>query len=356
MKTSKVSHRLVNRSVMALLALLALPGVALAAAESCGDGGGGSQDIGALTASFDQASGDILVELTLCAAPDETTKYRVHFDHTAPFAPDADRNGDGFVNAGDFCVTTSDDGMMHRAKKDNGPGVIEVDGSVLRYTVNVVELNPDLTDGDTVLVWADTQNRGIKDRAPDTNASDGCDEPEVAGEYIELALAPPAGCAAGDRYQDQGDGTVLDCTTDLVWLQDASCDALGPFGNGRATWSGAIAAAAALSDGTCGLSDGSEDGAWRLPTISEFCSAWSGSALFPCPSSAAPDSLIDSSAGPPTVATGHPFVGVRSSAYWSATESDAFNAAWDVYLNVGFVSGVDSKGDFNVVWPVRGGP
>ncbi|MGH2626119.1 MAG: DUF1566 domain-containing protein, partial [Anaerolineales bacterium] len=68
----------------------------------------------------------------------------------------------------------------------------------------------------------------------------------------------------------------------------------------------------------------------------------------------APNSLIDSSAGPPTVATGHPFVGVQSTFYWSATEFDA-DDAWAVNLFNGFVL-VGTKDANLVVWPVRGGP
>ena len=87
--------------------------------------------------------------------------------------------------------------------------------------------------------------------------------------YIYLAVAmlliaglpgvsfAEAGCAAGDRYEDQNNGTILDCNTNLVWLKDASCAALGSFGvgGGADNWVNANAAAAALADGTCGLTD-----------------------------------------------------------------------------------------------------
>ncbi len=336
------------------------------AEEACGDGGGRSKDIQSLSAAFDEVSGDITVDMALCAPPDTNrkTKYRAHFDHTAPFAPDPDSNGDTFINDDDICVSTDDDGMMHRANKDNGPGTISVAGTELTYVVNMAELDLDLEIGDTILVWADIQNKGIKDRAPDTNASDGCDKPEVAGEYIELELAPPTGCAAGDRYEDQGDGTVLDCSTDLVWLKDASCaDLAGTIFGGRATWVGAKAAAAALADGTCGLMDGSAAEDWRLPTISEFCRAFAGSSLaFTCPATAVPDSLINSNFTNPAVSNtagtgqwieGDPFVGVQSTGYWSATENDA-DTAFGVGLNVGLVN--DGSKTMNVfVWPVRDG-
>lgn len=189
MKSTMVFYGFV-KAYVPVIALLAftLPGLAQAE-EACGDGGDGSQDIQALVASFDEATQYITVDLTLCDEVDNKTKYRVHFDHTAPFAPDADRNGDTVINADDFCVTTSDDTMMHRGKRDTGPGSIEVGGTVLSYWVSMAELSLDLSIGDTILVWADTQDKGIEDRAPDTDDSDGCAKPEIAGEYIELVLS-----------------------------------------------------------------------------------------------------------------------------------------------------------------------
>jgi Protein of unknown function (DUF1554) len=51
-------------------------------------------------------------------------------------------------------------------------------------------LNPALTAGDTVFIWADTQLKGIVDRAPNTDASDGCADPEVPAEVLALLLEP----------------------------------------------------------------------------------------------------------------------------------------------------------------------
>ena len=79
------------------------------------------------------------------------------------------------------------------------------------------------------------------------------------------------------RFVDKGDGTVRDNKTGLIWLRNANCAAPGP-----GSWDEAMAAAVALRDkppgqsDACGLSDGSKAGDWRLPTIKEFCSAWSG--------------------------------------------------------------------------------
>ncbi len=70
-----------------------------------------------------------------------------------------------------------------------------------------------------------------------------------------------------DRFTDMGDGTIRDNASGLIWLTDASCSSLeGTDGVGRANWNDANSAAAALTDGTCGLTDLSVAGDWRLPT------------------------------------------------------------------------------------------
>ena len=73
------------------------------------------------------------------------------------------------------------------------------------------------------------------------------------------------------RFTDMGDGTIRDDQTGLIWLKDASCsDLYGTDSNGKANWSDAKSAAAALAGGTCGLPDGSAAEDWRLPTEAEL--------------------------------------------------------------------------------------
>jgi hypothetical protein len=180
----------VGFSVLALLVLGgARPGGAVTVNDGCGDAGNGSQDIASLTATFDATTETIHVDLVLCAAPDDATKYRVRVDHTAPFFDDDDRNGDGVVDANDVCATTWDSGMQRQGTKHTGPGTSTVDGATLHYAVSLAALNP---EGDTVFIWADTQATGIVDRAPDTDASAGSAAPEDAGEV--LALRPVTTC------------------------------------------------------------------------------------------------------------------------------------------------------------------
>jgi hypothetical protein len=164
---------------------------------------------------------------------------------------------------------------------------------------------------------------------------------------------------SGMRYLDLGDGTVLDCNQKLIWLKDASCENLD--GDGFAHWDDAQAAAAALSNGTCGLTDDSIAGDWRLPTVAELCSAWSGSTLSPCPAEAAGDSLVNSSFSDPTVVNtrgdaqwleGDTFIDVESWWYWSSVESSS-TSAWAASLSTGAILAGTKDGNNFRMWPVR---
>ena len=68
------------------------------------------------------------------------------------------------------------------------------------------------------------------------------------------------------RFTDNGDGTVTDNLTGLIWLKDAGCLTVNQ------TCVGAVGACWELNNGECGLTDGSVNGDWRLPTIREMYS------------------------------------------------------------------------------------
>jgi len=67
------------------------------------------------------------------------------------------------------------------------------------------------------------------------------------------------------RFTDMDNGTIRDNKTDLIWLKHASCPDFG-----RTNWGNADGNAKALANGTCGLTDGSAAGDWRLPTREEW--------------------------------------------------------------------------------------
>jgi hypothetical protein len=65
------------------------------------------------------------------------------------------------------------------------------------------------------------------------------------------------------RFTDNGDGTVTDNLTGLIWLKNANC-----FGD--RTWADALTDSGGLADGSCALTDGSSAGDWHLPNVREL--------------------------------------------------------------------------------------
>ena len=156
------------------------------------------------------------------------------------------------------------------------------------------------------------------------------------------------------RFTDNGDGTVSDTLTGLVWLKDADCtETVGGVtrGGGLLNWPSALAWSNNLANGRCGLSDNSAPGDWRLPNIVEL------------------RSLLDYSRHDPALPGGHPFANVRSIWYWSSTTNPVYTAgAYNVGMSRGTIhvtgkstavygaSRVKEKdGSLLGVWPVRGG-
>ena len=138
------------------------------------------------------------------------------------------------------------------------------------------------------------------------------------------------GISVSPRFTDNANGTVKDHLTGLIWLKDANC-----FG-GR-NWATALSDANALSDGACGLTDGSLDGDWRLPNAREL------------------ESLIDYQQNTaPVLPTGHPFTGAQMQYWTSMTDAQVLGFAWQVNFGTGAVS-VGNKVLMLFVWPVRVG-
>lgn len=158
------------------------------------------------------------------------------------------------------------------------------------------------------------------------------DGSEVAGERHGGCTC--TGTLVGTRWCDNGNGTVTDLTTCLVWLKDASWGGRYTFYVDTVTGTNAHDRAAQLKHGVGGLSDGSVEGDWRLPTKTE---------------------LYDLTHGTEPVLRGLPqaFTGVQDYYYWSST-TDAANTdyAWRQHMS-GVVGTSNKYMDF-YVWPVRG--
>jgi hypothetical protein len=90
---------------------------------------------------------------------------------------------------------------------------------------------------------------------------------QATGTYVPFANGDDGTLEVGvplpaPRMQDNGNGTVTDTLTGLVWLKQANCI--------NQVWAAAVAAVNTLASGQCGLSDGSVAGNWRMPNRKEM--------------------------------------------------------------------------------------
>jgi hypothetical protein len=167
------------------------------------------------------------------------------------------------------------------------------------------------------------------------------------GQALEARPDPPC-FNWTERFVDCGNGTVTDTVTGLIHLKNANCF-------GESNWVAANYFAAELADGSCGLTDGSRAGDWRLQTWEEFklvrCVE-----LY-CNDCAPPRGLIGNWTDEnPVCYSDSPWAtGVVSAFYWSSSTADPYPPhAWGVALTDGSAFG-NPKTELHYVWPVRGG-
>ena len=157
------------------------------------------------------------------------------------------------------------------------------------------------------------------------------------------------------RFTDNGDGTVTDNLTSMVWAKDANLMKTrdpgfdndltfswvsSTAGDGAVMWQHALDYIKKLNtENYLGYND------WRLPNINEL------------------NSLIDLQKTSPALPSSHPFTNLQYSnssnwiRYWSSTTSVAFpDNAFSVDMDSGDASGVAAgKVAPFYVWPMRGG-
>jgi len=140
------------------------------------------------------------------------------------------------------------------------------------------------------------------------------------------------------RYTDNGNGTVRDNKTGLVWLKNANAF-------GRQNWKAAMRSVAELAHGQYGLSDDSKPGMWRLPTEKEWKEMVNNKYEKPA---------LSNATGTEQWQDGDAFLNVQMSYYWSTADEELTSFAWYVYLYYGYVD-ITEKSNYNYVWPVRDG-
>ena len=141
------------------------------------------------------------------------------------------------------------------------------------------------------------------------------------------------------RFVDNGNGTVTDRLTKLIWLKNANAFDVR-------TWVQALSDANTLASGSHGLTDGSKAGDWRLPNVKELQSLIDFAYFQPA---------LSSASGTSKWTNGDAFIVVQSGAYWSSTTYSGTAAnAWFVNLADGAVYHVSVTGAYSV-WPVRAG-
>jgi len=117
------------------------------------------------------------------------------------------------------------------------------------------------------------------------------------------------------RFKDNGNGTVTDCLTGLVWLKDPTCP-------GVMNWEEALRFCRQLAAGKCGLRDSSNIGDWRLPSVNELESLVDLRFSKPC---------LANTSGQGQWSENDPFSGADYRSFWSCTAFLTGNIVTDIY-------------------------
>lgn len=174
------------------------------------------------------------------------------------------------------------------------------------------------------------------------------------GQNVSYGNGDDGGLRAGvtwpsPRFTDNGDGTITDNLTALMWLKDASCmtnhypgfDTDWARGDGAVDWPSALEFVAGIGARRFPACGGPHTD-WRLPNVREF------------------RSLVDHGRTAPALPTNHPFTGgAGPTTFWSSSSSASQpDSAWRVDLWTGATDAVLKLGGlanyYFGVLPVRG--
>ena len=137
------------------------------------------------------------------------------------------------------------------------------------------------------------------------------------------------------RFTNNGDETITDNLTGLIWTKDANAPGPSACGPGAIkNWQGALDYVACLNTNRyLGYND------WHLPNRKEL------------------KSLVNyHQTHNGTWLNGQGFSNIQSNSYWSSsTEASSSHHAWTVYVSGGGATTMRTKSESFDVWPVRGG-
>lgn len=206
--------------------------------------------------------------------------------------------------------------------------------------------------GDTTHAWhVQTTESRVRHWAKDVNTSVWAVRGETDGSSAELwRTGQKVSYAAGDdgdlqkgtawpdpRFTDNGDGTVTDNLTNLIWLMNANCAQVAVDWNTAFDYINELNSNGTMNGNDAGdtSNSGSHQTDWRLPNRKE---------LF---------SLADIGTYQPNLPSEHPFQEVQDLWYWSSSTYSINTAnGWELSIGSGSVSH-GSKSDLDYVWPVR---
>lgn len=150
--------------------------------------------------------------------------------------------------------------------------------------------------------------------------------------YAQTAGNPPvedchySSIASSPSYTDNGDGTITDNITGLMWVKDGN--SVGCNNGATLNWEGAL--------NFCDTSTFAEYTDWRLPNVREL------------------QSIVDYTKSGPSINTTY-FLNTKITYYWSSTTPVGFTTnAWCVAFNQGDLTSAYNKINNAYVRPVRG--
>lgn len=141
------------------------------------------------------------------------------------------------------------------------------------------------------------------------------------------------------RFTDNGDGTVTDNLTGLMWLEDANCLSTnypGVDADGLVYWQEALVFIIGIDGGATYPLCGAGYTDWRLPNVNEL------------------KSLVDFNENTKALPASHPFDNVENPYWSSTTHANDLTNAYGVTMDNGSILSVPKLGGaFAAIWPVR---